>query len=204
VDLKYYLDKNQLTFYIHHTMGSAKLKANVYSESNPRCPTPADPADFDFDSTETTLSIEEVKKKLTDNEIENDKNIYLCVLAEADQSSKFNIEFNSNGEGYKKLKIDTTTTLKAAEKQVLYYLDNSQETYLKISRNEGFPFYSTRLCKGEENCFDEFAEDKQQGKQLANKVTTISEKPCPKCILLVKISVREETELVLHAQSKFN
>jgi len=49
-----------------------------------------------MDDTETTLSVEEIKKKLEDNSMEKDKNIYLCILASADKSSKFNIEFNTN------------------------------------------------------------------------------------------------------------
>jgi hypothetical protein len=58
--------------------------------------------------------------------MENDKNIYLCLLASADRSSKFNIEFNTNADGYRKLKIDTTTSIKGKGKTSLYYLDNSQ------------------------------------------------------------------------------
>ncbi len=116
VDLKYNLEKEQVTFYSHHTIGNAKIKANVYSETNPRCPTVDDPADFDFETAETSIAIEDVKKKMSENSMEGDKNIYLCLLAQADQSSKFNIEFNSNAEGYHKLKIDTTTTLKTSSK----------------------------------------------------------------------------------------
>jgi hypothetical protein len=53
---------------------------------------------------------------MSENSMEGDKNIYLCLLAQADQNSKFNIEFNSNAEGYHKLGIDTTTTLKTSSK----------------------------------------------------------------------------------------
>jgi len=47
--LKYYLEKEQINFYTHFTIGSATIKANVYSETNPRCPTADDPADFDVE-----------------------------------------------------------------------------------------------------------------------------------------------------------
>ena len=50
---------------------------------------------------------------MSENSMENDKNIFLCLLVEATQSSKFNIEFNTNNNGYRKLKVDTTTTLKS-------------------------------------------------------------------------------------------
>lgn len=85
-------------------------------------------------------------------------------------------------------------------------MDNSQEIYLKISRDQGFPYFNTRLCKEEEDlskCFEEFAENKEEGTQIANKVITLAEKPCPKCILLIKITAKEAIEIVLHTQSKF-
>lgn len=132
-------------------MGNAKIKANVYSETNPRCPTIDDDADFTFDDTETTISVEAIKKQMEENSMGNDKNIYLCLLASASQSSKFNIEFNTNNEGFRKLKIDTTTTIKGTGKTSFYYLDNSQEIYLKISRNQGFPFCDTKLCKPDDD-----------------------------------------------------
>ena len=65
VDLKYFLEKEQITFYTHHTMGNSHIKANVYSESNPRCPVSDDAADFDFDSIQTTIMMEDVKKQIT-------------------------------------------------------------------------------------------------------------------------------------------
>lgn len=156
IDLKYNLEKEQVTVYTHHTLGQAKLTANVYSETNPRCPTPDEEADFTLETAETSISMEEVKKKLSDNSMEGDKNVYLCVLAHADKNAKFNIQFNSDGEGFKKLAIDSTTTLKGANKEALYYMDNSQEIYLKITRDQGFPYYQTKLCKPEDEmtkCF---------------------------------------------------
>lgn len=125
--------------------------------------------------------MEDVKKKLSENSMESDRNIYLCLLAQATHSSKFNIEFNSNSEGYKKMKIDTTTTLKSMGKQWLYYMDNSQDIRLKISRNLGFPHYCSKLCKAQDDkasCFEDFASEKGDCTQIATKVTTISEKPC--------------------------
>ena len=61
--------------------------------------------------------MEDVKKKLTENSMENDKNIYLCMLAQGGaQDTKFNIQFNSNSDGYKKLTIDSTSTLTGSSK----------------------------------------------------------------------------------------
>jgi hypothetical protein len=39
VDLKYHLDKEEITFNTYFTLGAPILKANVYTEKNPRCPT---------------------------------------------------------------------------------------------------------------------------------------------------------------------
>ena len=48
VDLKYHLDKESVTFYTYNTLGFANLSANVYTEKNPRCPTPGEDSDFKF------------------------------------------------------------------------------------------------------------------------------------------------------------
>ena len=39
VDLKYFLNKESLVFFIYQTMGSVSFKANLYTEKNPQCPT---------------------------------------------------------------------------------------------------------------------------------------------------------------------
>lgn len=86
--------------------------------------------------------------------------------------------------------IDSTTTLKTSNKDTLYYIDNSQEVYLKITRNSGFPYYQTKLCKPEielSKCFEEFESENGDKIQIANKVTSLTEPACPKCVLLLKI-----------------
>jgi len=50
VDLKYYLEKEALTFNTYITIGRSLIKANVYSEKNPRCPNNDDEGDFTFPS----------------------------------------------------------------------------------------------------------------------------------------------------------
>ncbi len=73
--------------------------------------------------------------------------MYLCINAHADTDTKFNIEFTSDAEGLSNLAIDSTTTLKSTGKVTYYQLDNSQEIYVKITRNSGFPFVNHKLCK---------------------------------------------------------
>lgn len=50
VDLKYYLEKEQLTFLTHYTLGKSVIKANVYSETYPRCPVSDGDSDFTLDA----------------------------------------------------------------------------------------------------------------------------------------------------------
>lgn len=38
VDLKNYMEKESIVFFTYFTIGSTQLKADVYTESNPRCP----------------------------------------------------------------------------------------------------------------------------------------------------------------------
>lgn len=58
VDLKYFLEKESLVFFNYLTMGSTMLKANVYSERNPRCPTTETiESDFQFVGIETEIEL---------------------------------------------------------------------------------------------------------------------------------------------------
>jgi hypothetical protein len=53
VDLKYFLEKDTLTFDTYVTIGRSQIKANLYSEKNPRCPNNDDDGDFTFNSVQT-------------------------------------------------------------------------------------------------------------------------------------------------------
>lgn len=70
VDLKKYLDKESIVFFTYFTVGSTQLRANLYSEQNPRCPTTEEVgADFTFIGIETELEMEKVKQLLEENKI---------------------------------------------------------------------------------------------------------------------------------------
>lgn len=56
IDMKYYKDKEALTFFTNSVLGSHSLHANVYSEKNPRCPTITD-YDFAFGEIETQIKM---------------------------------------------------------------------------------------------------------------------------------------------------
>jgi hypothetical protein len=150
VDLKYHLDKEEITFYTYITLGSPILKVNVYTEKNPRCPTIEEDADFKFIGLETGITVEDIKAKISENSMEGDSTPYLCVLAVAPSDSKFSIEWTSDKNTIKTLAIDTTTALSTISGQkTIYQIDTTQETYLKITRDEGFPYFSTKTCKPE-------------------------------------------------------
>lgn len=147
VDLKYHNDKEEITFNTYFTLGSAVLKANVYTDRNPRCPTPEDEADFKFTGLQNSFSLESIKSKLSENSMEGDPIPYLCVLATANEDTKFSIEFTSDKNAIKQLAIDTTTRLSSSKGQTSYFqIDTSQQVYLKISREEGFPHFAQKAC----------------------------------------------------------
>lgn len=151
IDLKYHLDKEVVTIYNYQTLGNVNLKANVYTEKNPRCPTPGDDADFTIIGMQTDLAIEDIKTKLSENSMEGDNTPFICLLATASSDSKFSVEWTSDKNSIKTLAIDTVAPLAAAAgEKHLYQIDVSQEVYLKIIRDEGFPYLTKKLCKPEE------------------------------------------------------
>ena len=65
MDLKYHLDKQAITLYVYYTLGVVNMKANVYTDKNPRCPTSEEDADFPLVGREQHISIEQIKAKLS-------------------------------------------------------------------------------------------------------------------------------------------
>jgi len=73
------------------------------------------------------LSMTDIKTKLSDNSMQDHRNVYLCIMAHAITDSKFTIEFTSDAEGMKMLTLDSTSTLKSDAKQVSFYqMDTTQ------------------------------------------------------------------------------
>lgn len=58
--------------------------------------------------------METVKQRLKDNNMEEDKNPYVCILAKAYLDSKFSIEYTSDNEIIKQLMLDSFYTVKSA------------------------------------------------------------------------------------------
>lgn len=78
IDLKYVLEKEQLVIFRNSVLGYELLEANVYSEKNQRCPEDWD-GDFQFGDVETIITTESIRDKMTENDMEEDNNIYLCI-----------------------------------------------------------------------------------------------------------------------------
>lgn len=64
IDLKYALEKEQLTFFRNSILGFETLYANVYSEKNQRCPEDYD-GDFSFGEVETIIKMDSIKTKMS-------------------------------------------------------------------------------------------------------------------------------------------
>ena len=111
-----------------------------------------------------------------------DKNPYLCILAEAYLDSKFSIEYSSEKGLIKQLTLDNLYTEKIDRQGKMLQVDATQEFTVKISRTVGFPYYSHVFCKSTDDfddCLSKFEdEEKSKEVQLADKMTTISPKPC--------------------------
>ena len=110
--------------------------------------------------------------------MEGDPTPYLCVLVTAIEDCKFSIDFTSDKNSIHLLGIDTTTTLTSSSGQItIYKIDLRQYVYLKISRQEGFPYFQQKICKPDKQdiskCVEDFQNDESKGLQLADKVTTL-------------------------------
>ena len=92
VDLKNAMDKEELTFFRTSVLGYELLYANVYSQKNQRCPEDYE-SDFSFGSVQTIIKVDHIKEKLEENDMEQDQNLYLCILAKGMMESKFNLEY---------------------------------------------------------------------------------------------------------------
>ena len=206
VDLKHVMDNEAVTFFTYFSVGSVKLTANVYDESNPRCPTADEGADFSFGNLETEIELKSIKDRISENQMNEDKNPYLCILAQSYMDSKFSIEYSTEKGLIKQLNLDSFYTEKVGKEDRLLQVDATQEFSLKITRTNGFPYFAYQTCKSTEDfedCLEKFQSEAKET-QLADKMTSLSPKPCEKCILFLKFRSDDPAELNIHVQSKYS
>jgi hypothetical protein len=65
VSLKYLMDKETINFDQSITTGNVQIKANVYSETNPQCPTKMESADFNIAHPMGQIAIADIRKVIT-------------------------------------------------------------------------------------------------------------------------------------------
>jgi len=59
--------------------------------------------------------------------MEDDRDVYLCLLVQAKTDTKFSIEFTSDAEAIKTLYLDSSTTLRSdAGQSTFYQIDSTQ------------------------------------------------------------------------------
>jgi hypothetical protein len=98
-----------------------------------------------------------------------DKNPYICILAKAYQDSKISIEYTADDEIMKQVMLDSFHTVKSETNQVsLLQVDATSEFSLKVTRNEGFPYLSYKLCT-EDEVENKNGEDKEKDKKDKDK-----------------------------------
>ncbi len=79
--------------------------------------------------------------------MEDDRDVYLCILATAFLDSKFSIQYSTESYNLKNMALDNFYIKKLASNEVaLYQIEATQEFYLKVSRTEGFPYITTKMC----------------------------------------------------------
>ena len=148
-----------------------------------------------------------IKKKLEENNMNADKNPYICILAQAFLDSKFSIEYASDDGLIKQLMLDSFYTVKSkAGEETFFQVDNSQEFTIKLTRTNGFPYLTHTICKAGddfEDCFEKFKGEKEKEYQIADKMTSLSQTPCEKCIFFFRVDSREPSEVNIHVQSKY-
>lgn len=149
-----------------------------------------------------------VKKRLEQNKLDDDKNPYICILAEAFMDSKFSIQFISDEGLIKQLMLDSFSVHKSDKPEDSYFqIDGTQEFTIKITRSSGFPYIDNVVCKSGndfEDCLEKFKIEKKNEVQLADKMTTITQTPCEKCIVFLKIHSNEPYQVNIHVASKYS
>jgi len=90
--------------------------------------------------------MDNIKKKLKDNEMNEDKNPYICILAKAYQDSKFSIEYTSENNIMQQVRLDSFYVKSKANEVTILQVDGTQEFSLKVTRTEGFPYIAYKVC----------------------------------------------------------
>ena len=97
------------------------------------------------------IEIEKIKKILQEQEMDDHNDIYLYILARAVTDSKLSIEFEFNDQDEEKVKMMSFDSFEHVKlqpkKSKLFYTSIEQPFEIKIQRSNGFPFYSTKICK---------------------------------------------------------
>lgn len=104
--MKYFLEKDRLTFFTSSTVGQISIFGSMSSNSKVRIPTAVE-HDFGFGYVQTQLPIEKIKEKLSELSIEHDHEIYLRLLIVASNNTKLTIEFTSKQDIIRQLRYNT-------------------------------------------------------------------------------------------------
>jgi hypothetical protein len=208
IDLKYALEKEALTFFTSTVIGDCYLRANAFSSQNSACPVDEYSSDFSISLGESELTMQDIKNKLKTKQMEDDKNLYLCLDLHSTATCKMSIEYSSESEGFKRIQTDTYEDISLGKEETKYYQINGfVKQFSKITRVSGFPFILIKKCakKDEDKqCMESFKNSSEKGKQIVVKTESFEEEVCMECIYLFKFSSVEPAKLNFHLQSEFS
>lgn len=125
--------------------------------------------------------------------MEEDKNIYLCILAKAYTETKFTIEYDSDEEIIKLLSYDSFEHVELKPNTPkLFQLEAQQKYEIKFTREKGYFYVKIAVCKNDnmdnyQTCLEELKDSSDKGKQIITKTEEFGEEPCARCIVFIKL-----------------
>ena len=143
--------------------------------------------------------------------MEEDQNVYLCILAKAYMQTKFTIQFDSDEEIIKLLSYDSFEhiSLKPNEPK-LFQLESRERYELKFTRERAYYYIKITVCKNDadsedfQTCLEDLKSGDDRGKQLPAKTEESAEQPCVSCIVFIRLEAEEDAEAILHVQSQYS
>ncbi len=133
--------------------------------------------------------------------MEEDGNVYLCLVARGLQDGKFSIEYVSDRKEIQMLHTNSFQSVALDTNETkIYQIEGYMQFVAKIIRTRGYPYLDIKKCNADslKECQEAFIASREWGKQLVKKTEQFSEDPCLKCIYYLKFQAMEPCAITLH------